>query len=215
LDIARQLTSAEEQLDAKQVALTPSSSVMLQEEEKRRQEKDLADLDRLVQKEREKERCIQTFLEREATRLARKNREQEAEQELTEIKKEVQQYLLNHPEETLVPGLVPHSSWDGTGWHSIGLYIFGFKRRNNCKNFPVLTKIVESIPTMTSAQISIVKPNSKLKPHIDDTSAVARIHLGIDIPDGLPNIGFRIACKEVDWREGELLILTPIRPHYA
>jgi hypothetical protein len=62
---------------------------MLQEEEKRRQEKDLADLDRLVQKEREKERCIQTFLEREATRLARKNREQEAEQELTEIKKEV------------------------------------------------------------------------------------------------------------------------------
>jgi len=62
---------------------------MLQEEEKRRQEKDLADLDRLVQKEREKERCIQTFLEREATRLARKTREKEAEQELTEIKKEV------------------------------------------------------------------------------------------------------------------------------
>jgi len=62
---------------------------MLQEEEKRKQEQDLANLDRLVQKEREKERCIQTFLEREATRLARKTREKEAEQELTEIKKEV------------------------------------------------------------------------------------------------------------------------------
>lgn len=62
---------------------------MLQEEEKRRQEQDLQKLDRLVQKEQEKERCIKTFLEREASRMARKHQQEEAAEELNEIKKEV------------------------------------------------------------------------------------------------------------------------------
>jgi len=62
---------------------------MMQEEEEKRQAKELADLDRVIQKEREKEKCIQTFLEREQMRTARKQRESQAEEELTEIKKEV------------------------------------------------------------------------------------------------------------------------------
>lgn len=131
------------------------------------------------------------------------------------IKEEIEAFFIKNNEQELKPGLIPHSSWDGSGWKSIGLYIFGFKRSQNCKKFPVLTKIVESIPNMTSAQISVMKPNSSLKPHIDDTSAVARIHLGIKIPGQLPELGFRMAGKEVTWNEGELLILSSIRPHYA
>lgn len=68
---------------------------MLQDEEKKRQEQDLQKLDRLVQKEREKERCIQTFLEREAKRMSRKHQEQEASEELNEIKKEVVDQVKN------------------------------------------------------------------------------------------------------------------------
>lgn len=68
---------------------------MLQDEEKKRQEQDLQKLDRLVQKEREKERCIQTFLEREAKRMSRKHQEQEAAEELNEIKKEVVDQVKN------------------------------------------------------------------------------------------------------------------------
>lgn len=52
--------------------------------------KDLENMDKLIQKEKEKEKCIQTFLDRESKRLARKSKEKNAEQELTEIKKEVE-----------------------------------------------------------------------------------------------------------------------------
>ena len=130
------------------------------------------------------------------------------------IKNEVENYFNNNIEEKLKPGFIPHS-WDGKGWKSIGLYAFGFKRNSNCKKFPELTKIVESIPSMTSAQISVMQPNTSLMPHIDDTSAVVRIHLGIQIPGQLPELGFRMSGREVTWKEGELLILSPVRPHYA
>jgi len=64
---------------------------MMEKEEELRNKKELEKLDKLIQREKEKERCIQTVLEREARRVARKNREKEAEEELTEIKKEVQE----------------------------------------------------------------------------------------------------------------------------
>mmetsp|Transcript_19308 Transcript_19308/g.15875 ORF Transcript_19308/g.15875 Transcript_19308/m.15875 type:complete len:172 (-) Transcript_19308:255-770(-) len=63
---------------------------MMEEEEAKRQAKELADLDKVIQKEKEKEKCIQTFLEREQMRMQRKQREEQAEEELGEIKKEVQ-----------------------------------------------------------------------------------------------------------------------------
>jgi hypothetical protein len=62
---------------------------MMEEEEKKRQAKELADLDKIIQKEKEKEKCIKTFLEREQMRMARKQREEQAEEELAEIKTEV------------------------------------------------------------------------------------------------------------------------------
>jgi aspartyl/asparaginyl beta-hydroxylase (cupin superfamily) len=130
------------------------------------------------------------------------------------IKNEVENYFNNNKIKDLNPGFIPHS-WDGKGWKSIGLYAFGFKRNKNCKKFPVLTKLIESIPTMTSAQISVMQPGTRLMPHIDDTSAVVRIHLGIKIPGTLPELGFRMSGQEVCWKEGELLILSPVRPHYA
>lgn len=91
-DEASKITDAINQVQTLTISTSKNEffrAKMLQEEEKKKQEKDLKDLDSLVQKEREKEKCIKTFLEREATRLARKNREVEAEQELTEIKTEV------------------------------------------------------------------------------------------------------------------------------
>jgi len=62
----------------------------MEKEEELKAKKELDDLDKLIQKEKEKERCIQTFLERESRRMARKNKEKQAEEELKEIKKEVE-----------------------------------------------------------------------------------------------------------------------------
>lgn len=52
-------------------------------------------MDKLIQKEKEKEKCIQTFLQREARRQKRKTSEKQAEEELHEIKSEVQRQVMN------------------------------------------------------------------------------------------------------------------------
>jgi Rad3-related DNA helicase len=62
---------------------------LVEKEEELKAKKDLEKLDKMIQKEKEKENCIQTFLERESRRMARKAKEKQAEEELGEIKKEV------------------------------------------------------------------------------------------------------------------------------
>lgn len=66
---------------------------MMEKESVMKNKKELEKLDRMIQREKEKERCIQTVLEREQRRQARKNQEQQAEEELIEIKKEVQEQV--------------------------------------------------------------------------------------------------------------------------
>ncbi len=136
-------------------------------------------------------------------------------QKFPEIKAEIDSFFESDKVEDLKPGFVPHSSWDGTGWKSIGLYAYGFKRNKNCRDFPVLTKIVESIPTMTSAQISVLKAGMPLRAHIDDTSAVARVQLAIRIPGKPPELAFRINGQNKGWTEGETMIICACRPHTA
>lgn len=63
---------------------------LVEKEEELKARKDLENLDKLISKEKEKERCIQTFLEREQRRQARKAKEKQAEEELQEIKHEVE-----------------------------------------------------------------------------------------------------------------------------
>jgi len=62
----------------------------MEKEEELKAKKELEDLDKLIQKEREKQKCIETFLERENRRVQRKNKEKQAEEELKEIKQEVE-----------------------------------------------------------------------------------------------------------------------------
>lgn len=52
-------------------------------------------MDKLIQKEAEKEKCIQTFLDRESRKQKRIQKEKQAEQELKEIKKEVENQVTN------------------------------------------------------------------------------------------------------------------------
>lgn len=63
---------------------------LIEKESELKAKKDLENLDKMINKEKEKEKCIQTFLAREARRQARVSKEKQAEQELTDIKKEVE-----------------------------------------------------------------------------------------------------------------------------
>lgn len=63
---------------------------LVEKEKALKSKKDLEDLDKMIQKEVEKEKCIQTFIDREKRRAERKNKQKQAEQEMTEIKDQVE-----------------------------------------------------------------------------------------------------------------------------
>lgn len=68
---------------------------MIEKEEELKAKQELENMDKMIEKEKEKEKCIHTFLERESRRQNRKTKEKQAEQELGEIKNEVERQVKN------------------------------------------------------------------------------------------------------------------------
>ena len=79
-------------------------------------------------------------------------------------------------------------------WDVYGLYAFGKKLKKNCDRCPKTTALVKSVPGMTTAGFSALAPNTHIKPHVGYTDEVLRCHLGLVVPDPLPDHDRRATC---------------------
>lgn len=100
-------------------------------------------------------------------------------------------------------------------WKTIGFYFWGRKNRKVCKRFPKTESILKQIPGLISASFNMLEPNSTIKPHFGDTDAVFRVHLGIQIPAGLPECGFTVKGESRAWENGKLLVFLDANVHEA
>eukprot|EP00002_Diphylleia_rotans_P007944 TRINITY_DN17599_c0_g1_i1.p1 TRINITY_DN17599_c0_g1~~TRINITY_DN17599_c0_g1_i1.p1 ORF type:complete len:316 (+),score=58.71 TRINITY_DN17599_c0_g1_i1:58-1005(+) len=78
---------------------------------------------------------------------------------------------------------------EGVGWNVFGLYAFGKRNEVNCKLCPITAGIVEKMGVMTAA-FSVLNPEAHIVPHsgyFGYSNRVLRIHLGLDIPDTIPD----------------------------
>jgi aspartyl/asparaginyl beta-hydroxylase (cupin superfamily) len=76
-------------------------------------------------------------------------------------------------------------------------------------------RLIESSPNVTTDALSIRDPETTIKPHIGDTNAIARCHLGLMVPASLPECGIRVAGQERVWEQGRVLIFCDAHPHTA
>jgi beta-hydroxylase len=117
--------------------------------------------------------------------------------------------------------------YDGQ-WDVYGLYAFGEKLKDNCKRCPKTTKLVQSIPGLTTAGFSALTPETHIKPHVGYTNEVLRCHLGLIVPDPLPDYDRRSSCvltantcgMMVDdefyyWRPGKTFVFDDTLEHSA
>lgn len=100
-------------------------------------------------------------------------------------------------------------------WKTIPLMSWGVKFYNHIKRFPETTKILQQIPGLVSISFNVLEAHSNIKPHYGDTNGMVRCHFGLDIPAGLPDVGFRVKQDKKDWKEGELLIFCDGYEHEA
>jgi aspartyl/asparaginyl beta-hydroxylase (cupin superfamily) len=100
-------------------------------------------------------------------------------------------------------------------WKTAGMLYWSFESRKYIAAFPRTWSILKAIPNLTSASMLLLEPMSTIKPHIGDTNAMLRCHLGLVIPAAAPRCGFRVAGTVVSWQEGKILIFNDAHEHTA
>jgi len=100
----------------------------------------------------------------------------------------------------------------GKGWDVFGLYAFGLKISKNCDLCPETTKLVETVPNLTTAGFSSLAPGTHIAPHTGYPDGLLRCHLGLIVPDGC---GIRVGSETKSWEEGKCLIFDDTLEHEA
>ncbi len=100
-------------------------------------------------------------------------------------------------------------------WRTIALKTWSIQLFKNQTHFPHTTALLNKYPHIISASFNLLQANSNILPHCGDTNAIYRCHLGLDIPAGLPDCGFKVKGEERAWTNNEWLIFMDAYQHEA
>ncbi|QIG46584.1 aspartyl/asparaginyl beta-hydroxylase domain-containing protein [Nordella sp. HKS 07] len=101
----------------------------------------------------------------------------------------------------------------GNNWRTFILFGFGDKLEKNCKQAPLTTKILESIPNLQTAWFSILGPGYHIPAHRGVTKGILRAHLGLIIPKDAEKCRLRVGDKIQVWRPGEIFVFDDTYEH--
>ncbi|MDF2451646.1 MAG: hypothetical protein K0S26_1150 [Bacteroidota bacterium] len=128
------------------------------------------------------------------------------------IKDELQRYLMNNQLEGYFNKTMVTKN---NSWRTIALKTWTVELFKNQKHFPFTTALINNYPQIISASFNLLEPGSKIVPHCGDTNAIYRCHLGLDIPKGLPDCGFRVKDESRPWENGKWLVFLDAYNHEA
>lgn len=129
-----------------------------------------------------------------------------------EIKLELQNYLHSHELESYFNTSMVSKK---NSWRTIALKTWSVELFKNQKYFPVTTAMINKYPAIVSASFNLLEPGAKILPHCGDTNAIYRCHLGLNIPSGLPDVGFKVKEEKRSWENGKWLIFMDAYKHEA
>ncbi len=100
-------------------------------------------------------------------------------------------------------------------WKTFTFLYWSMKVPENYKLFPKTSQLFEKIPNLVCASFSMLEPNTIIAPHYGDTNAIMRGHLGIIIPDQLPNCGMKVGTEVQSWTNGKVMLFCDAHEHSA
>ncbi len=115
----------------------------------------------------------------------------------------------------IVPYINEKLSDDHKKWTFFPLKYWGKEYKENIEKVEKTAEILFQFPEIISAAFSILQPNTSIKPHVGDTNAIIRNHLGLIIPDSLPKCGFQVGEELKNWKENEILSFCDAQRHQA
>ena len=135
------------------------------------------------------------------------------EENFATIRDEVMAYYATHGAE-MRANFTPYA-YKEKGWKTVNLFSYFFEYRDHCRTFPKTTEIVRRIPNVSMAQVAVIDPHTRVKAHFGDTNVVIRMHLGLSVPGGLPELGLRAKRGSITWQEGKVWAFNIAHRHYA
>lgn len=98
-------------------------------------------------------------------------------------------------------------------WKTYFLYGFGYKAQQNCERCPETTKLIESVPNMTTAFFSILEPGKHIPAHRGVYKGFLRYHLGLLIPEPKEQCRIRVDDQIAHWEEGQSMMFDDTYDH--
>jgi aspartyl/asparaginyl beta-hydroxylase (cupin superfamily) len=128
------------------------------------------------------------------------------------IKKELLDYIERHQLEAYFNTSMVSKK---NSWRTIALKTWNIVMFKNQKQFPFTSSLINKYPQIVSASFNLLEPDSRILPHCGDTNAIYRCHLGLEIPAGLPEMGFKVKDESKPWEEGKWIIFMDAYQHEA
>jgi len=100
-----------------------------------------------------------------------------------------------------------------SNWKTYFLYGFGYKAEQNCARCPETTKLVESVPGMTTAFFSILEPGKHIPHHRGVYKGFLRYHLGLLVPEPREKCRIRVDETYAHWEEGKGIMFDDTYDH--
>lgn len=123
--------------------------------------------------------------------------------------------VINGEEQLYLTSPNPPYLSDSNAWKNIYFLNFMWKYHKNTKKYPRTYGILESIPNLTFAEVTILEPHSRILPHIGETNVTIRGHLGLKIPGGLPDLGIQVGSEMKEWEEGKVVLFSDAHRHHV
>jgi len=101
----------------------------------------------------------------------------------------------------------------GRNWKTFVLFGFGEKVEKNAALTPITASILEKVPNLQIAMLSILSPGYHIPAHTGVTKGILRTHLGLIIPKDYEKCRIRVDDVISPWRPGEIFVFDDTYEH--
>ncbi len=100
-------------------------------------------------------------------------------------------------------------------WKVRALTVWGVEMYQYQKHFPKTMELMKNIPNVVNICFNVLEPQAKIVPHFGDTNAITRCHLGLIVPEQIPNCALKVKDEIKSWEEGKSIGFVDAYTHEA
>jgi aspartyl/asparaginyl beta-hydroxylase (cupin superfamily) len=123
------------------------------------------------------------------------------------------QTITGNSNKNLIPYFNETLAATPASWTIFPLLRWGRKYKDNISKCPQTYHIINQIPGAVSCTFSVLKPHTRIKPHLGDSNVMYRCHLTLKCEDTLPGIGMRVGDKTIGWENGKAFAFCDAHQH--